>query len=166
MKTINNIVKKLLSLIVIMLLSLTMINASSLDSIDVGFKTHHLKQLKDYKYNENNLSIGLNFDNGFNIGYINKNSYRNKSIWLGYDFNKIVYKDIEISNRVSLLTGYKGYSADGYYMKTNSIVDKFGGLLPNFSTTLKYKNIKTTVLINPSNIKNSVLYFGLTIYKF
>lgn len=137
---------------------------NNVKSIDLGFKSHHFQKNKDYKYNELNLGIFLNLKNNISLGYIHENSYKNKSIVLGYNFDIYKKGDFELTIKPFFSTGYKGTANNSdYIMKTNVYAKKFGGLMPGVGVSVSYKNFKVSFNPNPFNIQNSIVYFGLNL---
>lgn len=144
----------------IILSSLVFINLYSLelDSIDVGFKSIHYKQLKEYNLNENNLGVIFNFDNNISLGYINKNSFRNESYIVSYKYNIYENEYIKLDTKINLISGYKGYSKEGNYKIGYQEYLIFNEFLPTPSIDITVKNIKIGIL-------PEAIYLGVN-YKF
>jgi len=177
----------------LLLLIMNNLNASIIRSIDFGIKSFHLGKyekektytiyektfeektttlkINTFDFNENNLSIFVN-TNFYNlsVGYLDKNSYGDKTYFLG--FNKEIYNNEEISIELKLygVYGYKKYhtvnaletvkvSKTTYQNTTNLNNVMYKYIYATDLENVNYYFVKTTTEEKTTDIP---LYKGLT----
>ena len=81
------------------------------DKLYLGQLTDHIgKGAEDPRVNnEVHALIGYEFDNGWGVGYMHKNSYSKKSYLAGKSFSEKVTENLDMGFRVYVATGYEDF---------------------------------------------------------
>ncbi len=135
------------------------------DSIDIGFKSYHFNKTNDYEkmypMNENNPGIIYNFDNGLSIGYIHKNTVKEKSYIVKYS----VYEWLAIGLNYGKYS--KKHYCKGECGNYDYIILDERDVLPIVSIEKKFFDYLKVSLIPPVPKElgggMGIIYFGLSL---
>jgi hypothetical protein len=74
-------------------------------SLAVNLASYHFSKKDDYKYNETNLGLGVEFDNGVVAGFY-ENSYSKTTAYLGYAWRPLELGIIKAGVVLGVASGY------------------------------------------------------------
>jgi hypothetical protein len=156
-------------LITLSLLSLYLYS-NSIEKIEIGFKSYHLKPLSEYKrykyakqkeFNEDNLGVFIKFKNNLQIGAF-KNSFNNTSLTIGYWNYLYKRPNYDITYSIGVVSGYRWIEGEEDFFGNETVLENTeSDLVPIVSLEFRYEYLKVALI----PLESPVVYSGL-VYKF